>query len=72
MTVTRRRIGRLRLGATRRQALKALGQPRARSLRRYRWCVAGGGSLTSYFSRGRARRITLRLPDRPARSIARR
>lgn len=67
--VTPRGIGRLRLGATRRQALRALGNPRSRKPGTYRWCVRGGGSVLAFFDKGRARLVATTARGHRARGV---
>jgi hypothetical protein len=48
--ITRRGVGRVRLGATRRALRRLPAAPTQRSAARWRWCTAGGGQLSAVFS----------------------
>jgi len=52
LRVTRRGIGPVRVGSSRKQLLRSAGPPRNRSRLRWRWCVAGGGHVSAAFERG--------------------
>jgi hypothetical protein len=57
--VTRRGIGRVRLGARANALLRRAGQPRRRAGRTWKWCVRGGGHVTARLSR-RGRVVSVR------------
>jgi hypothetical protein len=68
--VVSRRIGRLRLGATRRNLERRLGRAWRRGRRTARWCVTGGGSVLVAFSRrNRARLIATSAPGHRSRAV---
>ena len=62
-----RSLGGLRLGMTRGDAVKRLGEPSSQTPRTAKWCLRGGGSLAAGFTKSQSLRFILRTKPRVER-----